>query len=135
MKKKHSGAKGGIMIGSIMDVLFGCPHRRLTRPVTPVNKAGVPQGDTYVVCLDCAQQFAYDLKEMRIGKQIERLKESGVLRPEMPMPAKKKLKYALWLSVPAALLVGTVLKSKKAGASTKPSTAAAPNPAPIRRAD
>ena len=50
------------MIGSITDILFGCAHRRLTRPVTPVNNAGIPQGETYVVCLDCAQQFAYDFK-------------------------------------------------------------------------
>ncbi len=123
------------MIGSIMDVLFGCSHRRLTRPVTPVNKAGVPQGDTYVVCLDCAQQFAYDFKQMRMGKRIDRLKESGVLHPEMPMPAKKKLKYALWISVPVALLVGTVLKSKKPRGSGKPSVAGEPNPAPTSRAD
>ena len=108
------------MIDSVVNLLFGCSHRRLTRPVTPVNKAGVPQGDTYVVCLDCAQQFAYDFKEMRLGKRIDRLKESGVLHPEMPMPAKKKLKYALWISVPLALVVGSVLRSKKPPAKPQP---------------
>lgn len=114
------------MMDSVLNLLIGCSHRRLTRPVTPVDKAGVPQGDTYVVCLDCAQQFAYDFKEMRIGKRIDRLKDSGVLHPEMPMPAKKKLKYALWISVPLALLVGSVLKSKKPRDESKPDSGAEP---------
>jgi hypothetical protein len=65
------------MIGSIIDRLFGCPHHRLTRPVTSAY------GDTYVVCLECAQQFAYDLKEMRVGKRIRR-KESAAFHSEMP---------------------------------------------------
>lgn len=108
------------MISSITDLLFGCSHRRLTRPVTPVNKAGVPQGDTYVVCLDCAQQFAYDFKAMRIGKRIDRLKESGVLHPAMPLPAKKKLKYALWISVPVALFAGIMFNAKKRPTKQEP---------------
>ena len=56
------------MIGSILDGLFGCSNRRLTRPITPVSKPGVPSGDTYVVCLDCGKQYAYDWDHMRIGE-------------------------------------------------------------------
>lgn len=59
------------VIDSVLNLLFRCSHRRLTRPVTPTVKAGMPHGQTYVVCLDCGKQFAYDVKEMRIGKQID----------------------------------------------------------------
>lgn len=114
------------MIASILDLLIGCSHRRLTRPVTPVDKAGVPQGGTYVVCLDCAQQFEYDFQEMRIGKRIDHLKDSGVLHPEMPIHPRKKLKYALLVSVPVALLAGLALKSKKRSDERKPESVAEP---------
>jgi hypothetical protein len=109
-----------MMIGLLLNMLFGCSHRQLTRPITPVKKAGVPQGDTYVACLECGQQFAYDLKEMRIGKRIDRLNESSVQPALTAMPTKKKLKYALWISVPAALVVGFVLKSKKTPSEPPP---------------
>lgn len=39
--------------------------------MTPINAAGVPQGDAYVTCLDCGKRFAYDVREMRMGKRIE----------------------------------------------------------------
>lgn len=110
------------MIDSLLNLLLRCPHRRLTRPITPVSRAGVPQGDTYVVCLDCAKQFRYDLKEMRIGGAIERSADSGVLDPGTPAPRKRKLKYALFASVPLALLAGLVLKPKRSpegGAGSK----------------
>ena len=80
------------MIDSLLNLMFRCSHRRLTRPMTPVNRAGVPQGGAYVVCLDCAKQFPYDLKEMRIGRAIERSHEAAVLEPDLPMARKKKLK-------------------------------------------
>jgi len=38
--------------------------------MTPVHKANEKPGVTYVVCLDCGQQFYYDLTEMRIGTLI-----------------------------------------------------------------
>ncbi|HWB83533.1 MAG TPA: hypothetical protein VG675_05305 [Bryobacteraceae bacterium] len=99
------------MIDSVLNLLFRCPHRRLTRPVTPVSKAGVPHGDTYVVCLDCGKQFFYDVNKMQIGRPIETSSDAGVLRPSSPPPRKSKMKYALWASVPLAFLVGSSLKS------------------------
>ena len=54
------------MIDSVLNLLFRCSHRRLTRPVTPVSRAGVPQGPTYVVCLDCGHEFPYDWNAMKI---------------------------------------------------------------------
>jgi hypothetical protein len=101
------------MIDTMLNLLFRCSHRRLTSPVTPVSKAGVPHGATYVVCLDCGKQFAYDLQQMRVGKHIEPSDVSSVLPPGMPMPRKKKLKYALWASVPLGVLVGMALKAAK----------------------
>lgn len=57
------------MISHLIDSLFGCSHKRITFPIT-INpsqrtKAGGSTG-TYVVCLDCGGEFAYDWKEMRI---------------------------------------------------------------------
>ena len=81
--------------------------------MTPVSKAGVPHGKTYVVCLDCGKQFGYDLQAMRIGKPLEGSHDGGVLRPDMPKPRGRNLKYALWASVPLAVLLSSVLKKKK----------------------
>jgi hypothetical protein len=58
------------MISRIIQLLFGCSHKRITLPITPKGKSGVPAGQPYVVCLDCGGQFAYDWKEMRMGERI-----------------------------------------------------------------
>ncbi len=100
------------MMDSILNLLFRCPHRRLTRPVTPVSKSGIAHGQTYVVCLDCGKQFAYDLEEMRVGKAIKTSAGSGVLPPDMPKPRSQKLRYALWASLPVAVFVSSVLRKK-----------------------
>jgi DNA-directed RNA polymerase subunit RPC12/RpoP len=101
------------MIDTVLNLLFRCPHRRLTRPVTPVDKHGVPNGETYMVCLECGRQFAYDLREMRIGKVIENALDSGVVPPNLPQSRKVKLNYALLAAVPIAAIVGAVLKPRK----------------------
>ena len=101
------------MIDTVLNLLFRCPHRRLTRPVAPITKSGQPHSQSYVVCLDCGKQFEYDLKEMRIGKPIDHSHDAGVVPPRMGKPRKTKVKYALLAGLPAALLVGTLLKSKK----------------------
>jgi len=55
---------------SILDALFGCWHKRTSFPIT--SKPGqrrceaASQTGTYVVCLDCGTEFAYDWKTMRI---------------------------------------------------------------------
>ena len=100
------------MIDSILNLLFRCAHRRLTRPFSPLNYGG-PREESYVVCLDCGKQFSYDLEEMRIGKPIDRSHDASVVPPNSPMPRKKKLKYALWAAVPVAVAVGVALKTKK----------------------
>jgi hypothetical protein len=102
------------MIDTVLNLLFRCAHRRLTRPVSALTKAGQPRGAAYVVCLDCGKQFAYDVERMHIGKPIEKSPTEGVLPPEPPRAqTNKKLKLALLASVPVALVIGSALKPKK----------------------
>jgi hypothetical protein len=102
------------MIDSLLNLLFRCPHRRLTRPVTPVSTDGKPHGDTYIVCLDCGKQFSYDLKEMRIGKALPTSSGTGVLSPEMPAPRTSKVKVAAIASVlPLGFALGSILTSRR----------------------
>jgi hypothetical protein len=65
-------AKGATMLNDLLNALFGCPHRKTSFPLTPRRKLGnnVGRTETYVVCLDCGTEFAYDWQEMRIRKSI-----------------------------------------------------------------
>jgi hypothetical protein len=54
----------------LFELLFGCRHRRLSRPVTPTKQSGGAR-ETYVVCLDCGKRLAYDLTTMRVGKAMK----------------------------------------------------------------
>jgi hypothetical protein len=107
------------MIDTVMNLVFRCPHQRLTRPMAPISKAGTPHTQSYVVCLDCGKQFEYDLKEMRIGKPIDRSHEAGVVPPDLPTPRKTKARYALLAAVPAAILLGAAIGKKKKSAKTQ----------------
>jgi hypothetical protein len=106
-------AGGFVVIDSVLNLVFRCAHRRLTRPITPVVELGAPRGETYVVCLDCGKQFSYDLKEMKMGKPVASSANSGVLDPETAKPRGKKLKYAILASLPLAALIGSSLRTKK----------------------
>jgi hypothetical protein len=73
------------MLQSILNSLLGCSHRRTTFPQTPGRKnagfqaPGAVRSGTYVVCLDCGKEFAYDWDEMRVGQQVpERVPVSEV---------------------------------------------------------
>ncbi|MBS1856125.1 MAG: hypothetical protein JST11_12220 [Acidobacteria bacterium] len=101
------------MIDTVLNLLFRCPHRRLTRPVAPITKAGQPHSQSYVVCLDCGKQFEYDFNEMRIGKAIDHSHDAGVVPPKLPMARKKKVKFALLAAIPAAVVLGAVVKGNK----------------------
>lgn len=63
------------MLHSVMNAIFRCGHQRTTFPITPRHKylgsavSEAPNG-TYVACLDCGKEFAYDWKSMRIGEQM-----------------------------------------------------------------
>ncbi len=58
------------MKDSLLNLLFRCSHKRLSRPVTPVRRGEEPAGESYVVCLDCGGRFAYDTKTMRLGGRL-----------------------------------------------------------------
>jgi hypothetical protein len=65
------------MLQSLLNTFFGCSHQRTTFPQTPARKgAGYPapgainKSSTYVVCLDCGKEFAYNWNEMRLGQQV-----------------------------------------------------------------
>ena len=57
------------MLQSLLNSFFGCAHKRTTFPQTPGRNAAphTTRNGTYVVCLDCGKEFAYDWKEMRVG--------------------------------------------------------------------
>jgi len=56
------------MLQSLLNTFFGCSHHRTTFPQTPGRTTpGVTRHGTYVVCLDCGKEFAYDWDEMRVG--------------------------------------------------------------------
>jgi len=64
------------MFESIVNSLFGCSHRRTTFPLTPARRnggfqaSGATRNGTYVACLDCGKEFAYDWDGMRVGQPV-----------------------------------------------------------------
>ena len=108
------------MIDTVLNLLFRCPHRRLTRPLAPITKAGQPHSQTYVVCLDCGKQFEYDLEEMRIGKAIEHSHDAHIVPRSLPTARKKKVKYSLLAALPVAIVLGAALKRKRDSGKAEP---------------
>jgi hypothetical protein len=57
----------------IFDALFGCWHKNISFPQTlragKRRSAAASETGTYVVCLDCGQEFAYDWQQMRVISQ------------------------------------------------------------------
>lgn len=64
------------MFQSLLNSLFGCSHQRTTFPLTPARRmagnslSATLRNGTYVVCLDCGKEFAYDWKAMRVGQPV-----------------------------------------------------------------
>jgi len=61
------------MFQDFINALFGCSHQRTTFPLTPGRRATAPGANrlgTYVVCLDCGKEFAYDWGSMRVGQAV-----------------------------------------------------------------
>lgn len=58
------------MIFNLFDMLFGCWHKNYSFPITAKgSKRRSPAASvtgTYVVCLDCGKEFAYDWKAMKL---------------------------------------------------------------------
>lgn len=88
---------GFSMFQSLLNFL-SCRHRRFTRPITS-------DGQTYVVCLECGKQFAYDWEAMHIGKRIG---------AESPKPRDKKLKYfAFGMALPITVMIGNAIRWRR----------------------
>jgi len=111
------------LIGALFDLLFSCKHRRTTFPFTPAKRktAGgqadeAPTG-TYVVCLECGKQFAYDWENMRLGSAVDISENAPAHETEtapIPFRTKSGLKYLAWGSaVSAALLLGKAAQSRR----------------------
>ncbi len=58
------------MFARLLDAFFGCWHSHYSFPITVRSgsrrsKAASLTG-TYVVCLDCGKEFAYDWRQMKL---------------------------------------------------------------------
>lgn len=58
------------MIANLVDLLFGCWHKNYSFPISVPRgarraAAGHATG-TYVVCLECGKEFAYDWQRMKV---------------------------------------------------------------------
>lgn len=60
------------MFSKMMDAVFGCRHARYSFPLTIRTNSrratSASRVGTYVVCLDCGREFAYDWQEMRVAQ-------------------------------------------------------------------
>jgi hypothetical protein len=61
------------MFTRLLDAFFGCWHNHLSFPITVRTNSRTNRRSpaaaltgTYVVCLDCGKEFAYDWREMKI---------------------------------------------------------------------
>jgi hypothetical protein len=64
------------MIKSLLNMILGCAHIRTTFPLTPPRNSKTPERGrfgTYVVCLDCGEEFDYNWQEMRMGTQTRQI--------------------------------------------------------------
>ena len=86
--KRYDDCTSGVflMLTFLVAGLLGCTHGRTTFPLTP--KAGPPGlragGVTYVTCLDCGREFAYDWETMRRGEAISAHQTDPELRQVDP---------------------------------------------------
>lgn len=68
------------MFARLVDVFFGCRHARYSFPVTirgakARRPAAAALTGTYVVCLECGKEFAYDWQGMKVITSPERHRE------------------------------------------------------------
>jgi len=71
------------MLG-LFDYLFGCYHKNFSFPITKkrgqrLSPAASVTG-TYVVCLDCGKEFAYDWKTMKVVGR-EQVDDNAIQEP------------------------------------------------------
>ena len=70
------------LVQAVANMFFGCQHRRTTFPLTPQRKNGVASRyGTYVACLDCGEELAYNWDEMRMGAPMPSHQASTEAQP------------------------------------------------------
>jgi hypothetical protein len=72
------------LVQAVANLLFGCQHRRTTFPLTPKRRSGATAASrfgTYVACLDCGEELAYDWQEMRVGPPVTSHQSSAEAQP------------------------------------------------------
>ena len=73
------------MVQFLFDMLFGCPHRRTTFPLTQRKNAlpasGIARFGTYVACLDCGKELSYDWNEMRVSGPVAPRRPAAEAQP------------------------------------------------------
>jgi len=88
------------MFQSLVNTLFGCAHSRTTFPMTPGRGSKALSGQnaahlgTYVVCLDCGKEFAYDWKTMRVGQPIPTPVAAAPIVEEVPATVQQPVQQA-----------------------------------------
>jgi len=84
------------MFTGLMDLLFGCTHKRYTFPMTAKPGHARPEvamlTGTWVACLDCGREFAYDWKKMKVVSAV----------PERSLVAKAGAESAAAIDLKAA---------------------------------
>src|SRR5215469_7150985 len=76
----HQGQEGR-MLQALLNALFGCSHQKTTFPLTVQRKTGdYTRRSTYVVCLRCGAEFAYDWPSMRIQERLHKRPPAPDLR-------------------------------------------------------
>ena len=68
------------MLDKLVDVLLRCPHRHRTFPIKLRSPKTGKRTGTYVVCLDCGAELAYDWERMRLTSRDLRAVPRCVLR-------------------------------------------------------
>ena len=76
------------MFGKLLDAFFGCWHNNLSFPLTARSgsrrNAAASLTGTYVVCLDCGREFAYDWQDVHRTLDLSERYEM-LCRPNNPI--------------------------------------------------
>ncbi len=83
----------------LLDLVFGCWHRRRTFPITVRGKlrrrtAAATVTGTYVVCLDCGREFPYDWAQMKTLASPPR--NPWAIAPVAVVPGLKAARVLRW---------------------------------------
>ena len=72
---------------NMVGLLFGCSHKRHTFPITlrkrnrQSSDAEVIANMTYVVCLNCGEEFPYDWQQMKVVTTPKQTRKGGTVVP------------------------------------------------------